>query len=229
VLAGRHVTIIVYLRRQDRWLQSYWNQRARFGRADLDFWRWFDDVGHLRARYDHMMSAFVSQFGADHIFTPLFDNIARGSDAVEDFTTAHLPELDLTGDRQTRKNAKAGLKQLTAVAAVVSECKDRLGEGFSLSQRSAMRISDFFRDRPGEQYRYSVISYEQALALQARYRDANERLFVEVEPANGRGFPSPQPDEFAAHLDLSTPPLDLFDEEERRFVQRMVREIVRSA
>jgi hypothetical protein len=184
-------------------------------------------VGADLAHYEKILATFASQFGADSISLRLFDAISPGSDAVRDFAQAYLPQIDLTGSG-TRKNTKAGLKQLIAAAAVTETCRTKLGAGFFLPQRSAMRISEFFRERPQEIYQYSVISYAQAVAIFSRYRQANEWLFAHVPPANGEGFPDPQPEEFAEYVDLTARPLDILDAEEQEFVDRLARAIVRT-
>ena len=230
VLRDRDVTVILYLRRQDLWLQSTWNQRARFGRASLDFWRFFEDVGYDRGRYDELISRWVANFGAANIHLRVFDAIPPGSDVVEDLRQTFFPGLDIQAAAQERKNLKAGLKQIVAVAEVLKASRQALGGDFALPQQSAMRISQFFRSRPGEIYRYSVLSYEESLELLRRFAEVNERLFTTVTPANGggAGFPPPQPEDFDGYVDLTVAGLDIFDREERQFVQRMAREVVKA-
>ena len=228
-LAGRDVTIVAYVRRQDRWLQSAWNQQARFGRCGLDFWGFYEGVRRRgRGDYHRMLAPWSEAFGADHVNVRNFDALPSGG-IVPDFFGTFLPDVEVAStDDGNRSNTKAGIKQLVAVAKVLEICRERVGPEFQLPSTSAIRIAEFFRDRDSETTKFSVLSYADACDLAAHFSESNQQLST-VSPSFGRsgGFPDPVPAEFKDYVDLTALGEEIFLEDERRFVQRMAREVSR--
>jgi hypothetical protein len=230
VLAGRDVNVVAYVRRQDRWLQSAWNQQARFGRCGLDFWEFYDRVSKRgRGDYRVMLQPWADAFGTERIFVRNFDALPSGGIVPDFFATfANHVKVAETASDSARRNTKAGIKQLVAVAKVLELCRDRLGPDFELAGSSAIKIAEYFRDRPDEVTSFSVLSYEEACEVQRRFSESNRRL-AELSPSFGDsgGFLAPEPTEFAKHRNMIDIDDEFLDESERRFVIRMAREISR--
>lgn len=233
LLSGRAVSIVIYLRRRDLWLQSAWNQRARFGRVGLRFEDFLGQEGRVLADYAEMLAPWIDVFGDDSVDVRMYDGLGSGEGIVDDFAGSYLDGVDRSDlpDEAERRNSKAGLKHLLAVSMVNSICRERLGDGFCLARRSAVRISAYFRDRPDD-VEYSPITYDDALAISRFFRDSDFRLAeMSTSFRNSSRFPEPRPDEFGRHVDMSDPATlaaALFDPDERRFVERMSREVVKA-
>lgn len=229
-MAGREARVIVYVRRQDRWMQSAWNQQARFGRCSLDFWEFYAQVRRrARGDYHQMLVPWVDTFGDDHVHVRNFDSLR--SEIVEDFFSAVKPGFvaPTPSEPPARVNTMAGAVHLVAVSRIVEACRAQLGSDFSLATSSAIRIAEFFRGRPGRDERFSVLSHVGALRVHADFSESNQLMADRFpEFARSGGFPQPQPAEYGDHVDVANLSDDVFDTEERRFVQRMTREIVRT-
>ena len=232
VLAGRDVRVVAYVRRQDLWLQSAWNQQARFGRCSLDFWDFYTGVSKRgRGDYHGMLLPWAEAFGEKCIFVRNFDALSAGG-IVPDFFETFLPNVKVVeanaGDE--RRNTKAGIKQLVAVSTVLRVCRERVGPDFMLASSSAIKIAEYFRDRPDEVTAFSVLSYEDACELRRRYAESNE-LLAGLSPSfsDSGGFPAPDPEEYRNHIKVADVGQSVFTDDELRFVTRMAREVSRLA
>jgi hypothetical protein len=230
-LSGREVQLVAYVRRQDKWLQSAWNQLARFGRCSLDFQEFYLGI-RLRGRGDYfrMLNPWVEAFGTSTLAVRNFDALSAEG-IVPDFFEAFFPGVPVQAARnnEPRTNTMAGVKQLVAVSIVLGTCREQIAPEFQLPSTSAIRIADYFRHRDGEMTKFSILSYEQACEIQRDYTLSNRQLEASAPDfRESGGFPSPQPEEFANHIEIAGLGLELFDSDERRFLIRMAREIRRS-
>ena len=105
-----NVSVIVYLRRQDLWLQSFWAQQIKNGRDPGDFESWVDErdvrlVVDSRLRYHDLLDQWETIFGREAIQVGIFDDRFAGDNLVEDFLRrCNLNEFDglrFTGPRNT--------------------------------------------------------------------------------------------------------------------------------
>lgn len=230
-LAGRDVKLVAYVRRQDKWLQSAWNQLARFGRCSLDFQEFYADVRRRgRGEYHQMLQAWVETFGTAAVAVRNFDALSsRG--IVPDFFETFLPTVRVhEPDRpnEPRSNTMAGVKQLVAVSIVLRTCREQLGPDFGLPSTSAIRIAEYFRNREGEITKFSVLSYDEACEIHRSYGESNRALesSAAVFRESG-GFPAPRPEEYTNHVAIAELGEEIFDKDELRFVIRMAREVTR--
>ena len=231
ILGDRPVTIVVYLRRHDRWLESAWNQRARFGRVTLRFVDFAEGEGRTLGDYAGVVMPWLQVFGDDHVDVRIYGAAVLERGIVGDFAAAHLGTAGerLPWRRTERSNDKAGIKHLLAVSTVADACRAELGDDFVLARRSAIRISSFFRGRP-DRRDYTVMTFEQAIKIADDYEQSDERLAAASTSFRNAGpFADPEPGEFRDHVALELLGDDVFDDEERRFVARMAREIMKSA
>ena len=89
--------VIVYLRRQDLWLQSFWAQQIKNGRDPGDFASWVDDqlVVDSRLRYHDLLDQWETIFGREAIQVGIYDDRFVDDDLVEDFLRrCNLNEID---------------------------------------------------------------------------------------------------------------------------------------
>ncbi len=229
ILTGRHVSVVAYVRRQDRWFQSAWNQQARFGRCGLDFWEFYKHT-HSRGRgnYFRMLKPWVELFGRENIHVRNFDSLPSGG-IVADFMRTFLPDLDVKFAGQgSLTNSKAGIKQLVSVAMVLEICREHMGPTFNLPSGSAIRIGEFFRASDTEVRKYSVLSFRDAKQIISDFKESNYQLsMLAADFFESGGFPDPIPSEFDDYVDLSTLGEDVLLKNELRFVHRMAREVTR--
>ncbi|TVP82134.1 hypothetical protein [Thioalkalivibrio sp.] len=231
LLGPRPSTMVAYVRRQDQWLESAWNQRARFGRVSLDFREFCETQGRVLGDYARTLSPWIDIFGDRRFDIRVFDRIAEKPGIAADFLAAYVPggHHPVASRTDVRKNAKAGVKQLVAVDQILYACRAQLGDDFVLPRRSAARISEYFRGRK-DRYDYRVLSFDDAVAIREVFRRSNEELArISTSFRESGPFPALQEHEFDAFIDLSNIGTDVFDEEERRFVDRMAREIVKAS
>lgn len=230
VLQGRSVDIVAYVRRQDLWLQSAWNQQARFGRCSLDFSNFCRDVRERgRGAYDQQLQPWADVFGEEHLVIRNFDSL-EATGIIPDFFERMLPniKIDPLTFKVERKNTKAGIRQLVAVDFVLRSCREVLGEDFQLAASTAVKIANFFRDRPGEVTNFSTISYDMACDIFESYENSNTRL-AELSPdfRSSGGFLHPTASEYSNVVDLTEYDASIFDTEERRFLEAITRSVSR--
>lgn len=201
LLAGREVTVVVYLRRHHRWLESARNQRARFGRVDLSSREFVAEDGRSLGDHARTLMPWIDDFGDQSADVRIFDRVDSDLGVVGDFVNSYL-------------------KQLLAVATVVRDCRNMLGAQFSLASQSAMRISSFFRDR--DIFDYTACSFDEALEIDQYFAASNEQLaFASTSFRSTGQFDSPTLDDFAHFVELASLDEGLFDDEERRLVERL--------
>ncbi|MFO7901967.1 MAG: hypothetical protein R6U98_04855 [Pirellulaceae bacterium] len=230
-LEGRHVTVVAYVRRQDLWMQSAWNQQARFGRCSLDFWDFFKKIrARGRGDYFRQLTAWAEEFGSNHLVVKNFDTLPSVG-IVSDFCLSFLSGIGIAkneGD-DLRGNTKAGVKQLVAVSTILGDCRAQMGAAFEMPSTSAIRIAQYFRNRPGEVTNYSVLSFEDAREIQQSFEESNDQLSrLSGSFRASAGFRPPSPEEYENRLDLLSVGDGVFTQEEHRFVRRMTQEIVRA-
>lgn len=213
---GREVRAILYLRRHDLWLRSQHNQLAKFGRRSLD--------------PDAYLAAEMAK---DALFMPIISLwrsalpdleirlVASTDNVVMDFAERCGVNTSTLDGLAQRRNASAPLKFIVASARLGDECRGALGEAFTLSRRTAFKLSEFFRPRPDWLPRYSLFSVDHARSIDSRYREEREKIAAltnqQLEPLMEADYVGYVADPFAFK----------FDDEEAAFLTRMRREIVR--
>ncbi|MBZ0294054.1 MAG: hypothetical protein K8L99_15945 [Anaerolineae bacterium] len=100
--AGFEVFIIVYLRRQDEFLQSLWSQKAKSGKQPQSFVNWVNALlaapdynlrlvnAELSATrfspdYQHILQRWAQAFGSDHILVRPFERSQLHANILVDF------------------------------------------------------------------------------------------------------------------------------------------------
>jgi hypothetical protein len=183
-----------------------------------------------RGDYFRMLEPWTAAFGPDRVSVRNFDALASGG-IVSDFFVRFLPDVEvpLALDAYSdRRNTMAGLKHLVAVSIVLRSCRERIGPAFELPSSSAIRIAQFFRNRSDVQKPFSVLSYEDAVAVARRFADTNQRLAnLSSEFRASGGFPFPNPQEYCNYVDIGSLDGSILDAEENQFVNRMALEISR--
>ncbi len=114
--ADAEAVIVVYLRRQDRHLQSIWSQLVKSMSTDLSFEDFVDKITAKRnLDYHKMLDRWASVFGAHRIRVRLFDEVIGQGDLFHDF----LATCDIPNPSQfhspPRKNESPSIKSLEVI------------------------------------------------------------------------------------------------------------------
>ncbi len=229
ILGDRSIMVVIYVRRPDLWLESAWNQRARFGRVNLRFVDFYQNIGRYLVDYASVVLPWIEMFGDHQVDVRIFGPEVHNLGVVGDFASAYLgPEaLPLLEGKDERSNRKAGLKHLVAVARVSQSCQAELGNTFVISRRSAIRISSYFRGRTDSR-KYQVVNFDQAVTILNHHQRSIEKLAAaSTSFRHAKPFTQPLRDDFQNFVDPELIGDDIFDGEEREFIARMSREIVK--
>ncbi|WP_210526429.1 hypothetical protein [Rubellimicrobium arenae] len=183
--------IVVYLRRQDAWIDSLYGQILKVGRETTADQVIADEAWRLD--YDQLLEPWAATFGASNIIVRPYEGL-QGTALWSDFFTAVgrpdgatvTPEIESAND------------SLSFELTMVLKALNIYGE-----QRELRRIfegmSDHFPNRPGLKY----LSHHQAQDLLARYAASNQAV-AEKYLTRDALFTDMNPLQQAEHQDLST-------------------------
>lgn len=218
ILMDYNTELVFYFRRQDRWLISQWNQRLRFGRTSLNFLT-FMESHLLHGRYDLVLSRWRKFFPKSKFRVYLFDSIGN---IVPHFFYSILEIEDFTASASTKKNNKAGIKQLY-VAKLIRDCISQLinNINFSLNMHDVEVISQFFR-MGGDLYDFCPITYSQAEELFERFEPHNQIIY---QASNDRFLP-PERADYNNLVDIETT-INMLTDEEKDFIDNQIQRILR--
>ena len=160
----RDVRIVMYLRRQDKYLQSLYKQAVTGGRKTA-FSDWLD---RSRARGDYLavVERWAAQFGAGNLVVRSYERDGHTIDVVEDF--AEILGIEV-GERKKgkRHNPSPRLELLQFIRAFnqldLNVNRDKFF--YSLIHRNP----DYIRST-------DLLSYEQSASLLSEYADGNRML-----------------------------------------------------
>jgi|GEM_PF-6632034 hypothetical protein len=224
VLAGRSVRIVVYLRRQDLRLHSHYNQRARFGRVDFDV-QAFLDREWPKGQYDETLSPWMTHFPDVDIH--IYDTIGGEGGTLAHFVSHYAPGVVLPQPDESWSHGKAGIKFLFAVQSLVSMGRLEFGDDYALSQRAAMKLSDYFHARPDEVYNFSAMGFSAAQQVMECLSPSNKRLHdILRERGIADRFPQVRVEDYRNYLDLASVAKPL-DAEEDAWLQQFAQDVMR--
>jgi hypothetical protein len=193
-LAGVDTTIILYLRRQDSYLQSGYQQLLKLGyvtESPIEFC----ERKASRGYYDKHVAKFQRVFGEANILVRRFEQRETGFDVRHDFCTLLGVDAASLVQRQSPEslNLALGIKGLTFLRSLVLSSQVTKPE--KPSKEFFGRILNYFRGPGRDRYDFSLLSYQQALSLYDKYRDSNRRLAQLVSPQGEPEFFSSRPSE----------------------------------
>jgi len=110
---GYNVKVVVYLRRQDLFYESYYTQRIQEGYTET-LEEFLSILPLNEIRWDEVLNNFTSAFGKENLIVRPYDrSILKGNDIVEDFLTiANLNHID------QERNTPAWTNQSYSLAAL---------------------------------------------------------------------------------------------------------------
>ena len=227
-LKSYEVEIVVYLRRQDSWLQSSFNQLARFGRTPLNFMSFYDRLGSRLGDYGSVIADWTDAFPSAAITVRAYDDAVRSEGIVRDFASLMPGSAPFLYEDRRRKNTKAGLRQLVAVATVVDRCREQLGEDYKLSVSSASRLSQFFNDR-NDVTTYSLIDYRFAKEIYKNFAETNQRALdlADNHPASPL-FSPPRRRDIRNYVKAARLGPRLLQVDELAFLDKLIEQIVKN-
>lgn len=121
------VIAIVYLRRQDFFLQSMYTQRIKYGDTTETFQEAYSRLIHHYAylRYQQFLDHLTGMFGADNLRVRNFDDVVQHGDLISDFFTQCdvMPSVDVQAPPPD--NETPSIKTLELVRAVQCQLNER--------------------------------------------------------------------------------------------------------
>ena len=180
---GITVKVIVYLRRQDDFLYSWWNQHIKSNNhiyAALSWEELITELPYIQLDYEHVLKQIASYVGKDNICVRIFDknaflkNSADGSILADFLNVLNLPYTDEYTVSNPERNP--GLtKNNVEIKRLLNNLPnlDKTSDKF-FYQRLVEQSKNNTEDR-----KTSMFSKEEQAAFLARYKDGNARVAKE--------------------------------------------------
>lgn len=202
-----NIQIVLYLRRQDTFVSSLWNQYVKGTRREARTLEKYANTKKIRAilDYDAGVTHLEQVFGKENLLIRIFDRKQfPGGDVVRDF--CECVGFDFV-DELSRPQVKENLSLTNRVAYI----KNLINRGnfaketdniFYLPSQTASKLEE------GKDKR-SFLSYEQTMALLDRYKEGNARIAQRYfGREDGELFAAPSPDIEKFEGDLSQTEID---------------------
>jgi hypothetical protein len=169
--------VLLYLRPQDEFLESYYLQRIHQG-GHLTFAAWLEQVDLEALSWRPVVDALTEHFGPEGVDVVDFGLIRAGQDAfLADFLRRIDPTLEITPSYAPIRNPSISGKGLRIALAANKHLRSDV-------ERKAMRVflQRYFSNRTFA--RPVLLSEEQKAQLQARYGE-EYRALTSARPATG--------------------------------------------
>jgi hypothetical protein len=193
----RDLRIVMYLRRQDKYLQSLYKQSVTGGRkTEFSAWR---EHSHDRGDYLSVVERWAAQFGPDAIEIRPYERDGQSIDVVEDFATVAGLDMAAHGNPSKRKkhNPSPRRELLLFIRAFnaldIQVNRDKFFYSLIRKNQNYIRSTD-------------LLSPQQCIELMDVYADGNHLLaeryfggkaiFPEMKPNNGAEIWSQDGEEF---------------------------------
>lgn len=170
------IKVIVYLRLQDAFLYSWWNQRIKEGlrrESQLTWERMTEELPVVQLDYYDMLERISAYIGRDNIIVRRFekDRFAGGTlytDFVDAVGLEYTKEYRVINERRnislTQNNNE--------IKRILNTLPDLDTDGNAMFKRILVRQSGY----RGENNEYSMFSKEELNAFLAEYRDGNAKI-----------------------------------------------------
>ncbi|MCD8014780.1 MAG: hypothetical protein LUG99_16725 [Lachnospiraceae bacterium] len=185
---GYRTKVIVYLRRQDQFLISRWNQLVKDEIMRRPFPKHLKRVlsnEPLIADYAAALGHIAAKIGKDNIIVRRFEASAWvGGSIYSDFTNA-AGLTDAANLKLPKKKVNPGLKLNYA------EIQRRINASRQLSEEDKTFLGYFLRKTSAgrsEHEEYGILSEEETRAFLARFEEGNQRIAREYFGENGPLF-----------------------------------------
>ncbi len=178
--AGFQVKIIVYLRRQDGYLSSSWNQVVKMGVEQNAVRSWDEYTAHIpkirQLNYDKKLGTIAAALGKDNLIVRRYEpgHFCGGSIYADFLDAAGLTLTDAyVINKEVRNVRLAG--NLHEIKRILNGMKG-LGE----EERRFLRITLVkCAQEPDIQRKYSMFSVEETAEFLEKYREGNRRVAKE--------------------------------------------------
>lgn len=184
VLAERPSRVLLYIRPQDEFLESYYLQRIHQGDT-RSFDDWLGELDLERLSWQPVVDALVEGFGSDRVEIVDFGTIREGQNAfIADFMRRVDPAIEVTPDYRPIRNPSISEKGLKIALAANPHLRNDW-------ERKAMRrfLQRHFSNR--KYPRPVLLTDEHKAWLRGRYGPEYERLtgarLAPLDPGGGDG------------------------------------------
>jgi hypothetical protein len=179
-LDGCDVTIIMWLRRQDRWLMSMYNQAIKSSLYSHSFSRFADE--NIGADFFQIVSLWIDAFGRDNVICKSYEDASgKAVDAVHEFFSNICPDVPRS-DLKSRKSAHN--ISLSGDALWLKRRINRLQKQSAPKSNltNSKKINEFLLEftRVSLPDRKYTLPSQERRALMDRFRDNNEKLVREL-------------------------------------------------
>ena len=179
---GLDVRIIVYLRRQDSWIESHWAQNIRDGRTCLPM---HDYIGYMKDRgypldYYAYISKFAEIFGKDHLHIKILERGQfKGAEHTLQSDFLDIFGLSLSDGFRVKQdvyNAKfeGNYLEIKRLMNLVPELRSRKHIVFA-----GITKMDMQNPTKRDYSKYSFFAPEDRKAFREQFEESNRRLAVE--------------------------------------------------
>jgi hypothetical protein len=167
------VFIIVYLRRQDKWIESAWKQWAH---KKSEFSSIQDFIKRRRFNWNRRIGLWLEYFAIDHILLRPYEECQIGPDVVSDFM--HLLSIDSTSGfvppPDTNENINTGFHR--DIVEILRACRILVKneDDHSLIDFMFKVLPSVYKKRPMDDY--GILSPQERLAILSEYEHTNIML-----------------------------------------------------
>ncbi|MBR2547099.1 MAG: hypothetical protein IKF07_02760 [Eubacterium sp.] len=166
---GYQIKLIVYLRRQDVFAESYWNQQIKSTITETrDVAQFIDEFEHIN--YYYVLKVITDVAGVENLDVVRFDDAVKGDGIIADFM--RRIGLELTDEYTiTQEATNSRLSGNTAeIKRIINQMDDLLiGDQIYLKDRVNM-VSDL----SSKKYKCSTLSEEERAAFMERFKKGND-------------------------------------------------------
>lgn len=161
--------VVVYLRRQDQYLQSLYKQTVSSGRK-VDFDTWMGEMGY-RGDYLTVLRKWAAAFGRDAIVVRPYERNGRTIDVIEDFLDVLGVDPHVLEGRKVRASNPSPRREVLHFLRAFNQLglkvdHDKLFYSIIKRQKSYIRSAD-------------LLSHAQCIALMERYAADNAAVAEE--------------------------------------------------
>lgn len=176
------IKIVAYLRRQDAFLQSLYKQAVTSGRK-TDFTAWLEEKDH-RGDYLAVIDAWAAAFGREAIVLRPYERDGATVDIIDDFfPLIGLDGTEIAGELKRRSYNPSPRRELLYLLRAFNNLNLKVDHD-KLFYSVIGRKKDYVRTA-------DLLSYEECVALLARYEESNRMLAERYWKGSGPLFGVP--------------------------------------
>lgn len=187
---GYQIKLILYLRRQDKFIESYWNQQLK---STVDESRTIDQFMQefMHLNYYYPLRVITDIIGDENLIMRRFDEVIRGDGIISDFLQAI--GLELTDEyRIVEETTNSRLSGNTAEIKRITNQMEGLLIGDQIYLKDRMRMASEISEK---KYPCSVLSEEDRAAFMEQFKKGNalaaERYIGDGKPLFSDDYSGP--------------------------------------